>query len=89
MEHMKQPSEVTWSDGSAYVRYADDAVPFAGMRDLEPSGSVAVDLGPAGEIIGIEIAFMDAAQLAIARQFARENGLAFPRDLTGVLPAAR
>jgi len=86
---MKQPHEVTWSDGNAYVRYADDTVPFAGMRDLEPSGSVAVDFGPAGEVIGIEIAFMEAPQLAIARQFASENGLAFPRDLTGVLPTVR
>jgi uncharacterized protein YuzE len=74
---------------SAFVRYsASEDVDVEETVDLDPTGSVAVDVDAAGAVLGIEI--LDAADpesLAIAARYASEHGLAFPRDLTGALVA--
>jgi hypothetical protein len=85
---MRQFREVRVSNGSAYIRYADESVPFARQHDLMPDGPVSVDYGPEQEVIGIEIVFVSHADhVVVARDFARASGLAFPRDIAGVLAA--
>lgn len=85
---MRQFRELSVSNGSAYIRYADESVPFARQHDLMPDGPVSVDYGPEQEIIGIEIVFISHADhVVVARDFARAHDLAFPRDIAGVLAA--
>jgi hypothetical protein len=85
---MREFREVSVSDGSAYIRYAEESVPFERQHDLMPEGQVSVDFGPGQEIIGVEIVFLSHPDhVAIAREFARANDLAFPRDIAGVLAA--
>jgi hypothetical protein len=51
---------------------------------LNDTGSVAYDVDEAGTIVGIEVLEVQMpGQIALARTFADEHGLAFPRDLAG------
>jgi len=80
---MTQPQAVTVSKGAAYIRYRDDNV--ARTVDLIPAASVAADLDHAGRIVGIEILdIASSTQVDIARRYATEHELAFPRDINGV-----
>lgn len=84
---MKQPIAVEVREGAAYVRYAE--APVARTQDVTETGSVAADVDDADNVLGIEILdVIDKTQLARASSFARQRGLAFPRDLSGVLVPA-
>lgn len=81
---MKPPIAVEVHDASAYLSYSNDAV--AKTLDLMASCSVAADVSATGEVVGIEVLdITDRKQLEVAREFAREKGLGFPRDLAGAL----
>lgn len=85
---MKEPIEVTVMSGSAYIRYREAGEIVGPTRDVIPSGSVAADMNASGDIVGLEVLdVIDPTQVVAARDFARANGLAFPRDLAGVLVA--
>jgi uncharacterized protein YuzE len=79
---------VDLSVGAAYIEYAPG--PSVETVDLNETGSVAYDLDASGNVIGIEVLGISRPeQIAIAREFARAQDLAFPRDLTGALVAAQ
>jgi hypothetical protein len=72
---------------AAYVEYAPG--PSVQTVDLNETGSVAYDVDADGNVIGIEVLGIGRPeQIALAREFAQAHGLAFPRDLAGVLVAA-
>lgn len=81
---MRLPIVVEVREGAGYVRYSNDLP--AQTLDLMKSCSVAADLGTGNDVVGIEI--LDVAspeQVDVARRFARERNLGFPRDLSGAL----
>jgi hypothetical protein len=81
---MTLPIAIEVHEGAGYVRYRDDEV--ASTIDLMESCSVAADVASNDDVIGIEI--LDIAsddQLEVAKRFALERGLGFPRDLAGAL----
>jgi hypothetical protein len=53
---------------------------------IAPSGSAGIDAR--GNVIAIELLDLEPATIAAAREYAQAHGLAFPRDLAGVLAAA-
>jgi len=72
---------------AAYIKYAPG--PSVSTVDLNDTGSVAYDVDAEGTIVGIEVLEIQVPeQIALARKFADEHGLAFPRDLAGNLVAA-
>lgn len=78
------PIAVEVREGAGYIRYLDDKP--AETVDLMKSCSVAADVNADRGVIGIEI--LDIAspeQILVAKRFAREHNLGFPRDLTGTL----
>jgi hypothetical protein len=48
---------------------------------------VCVDRDATGEVVGIELLGLDGATLRLAADFARQNGLAFPRRIDELVPA--
>jgi uncharacterized protein YuzE len=85
---MKQPQGVQVLEGRGYITYAEPRGKV-GTRDLREDCMVAADIDESGAVIGIEILDVsDAAQVAVAREFATTNGLAFPRDISGTLTTA-
>jgi hypothetical protein len=71
-------------DGSLrLLRDADGVVRDHAFRDVDYRWSGArIHVTPDDEIIGFEIIHVDDAEaVAIARDYARDNGLAFPADL--------
>jgi uncharacterized protein YuzE len=86
---MTQPIQVRvdLAAHAAYVKYASGA--SVSTVDLNDTGSVAYDVDEAGTIVGIEVLEIQMPeQIALARKFVDEHGLAFPRDLAGNLVAA-
>jgi uncharacterized protein YuzE len=76
---VQQPKnvEVDLEAGAAYIYYGEGTV--AKQRDVTETGSVSVDFDAENRVIGIEVLWIDdPAQVAIARQWALEHGLAFP-----------
>lgn len=72
---------------AAYIKYSKSS--STETRDIVEGGSVAYDLDDSGEIVGIEILWLDdVANIEAARTFAGRHGLAFPRDLGGNFAAA-
>ena len=72
---------------AAYIKYTPG--PSISTVDLNDTGSVAYDIDSNGTIVGIEVLEIQLPeQIAIARKFADEHALAFPRDLAGNLVAA-
>jgi uncharacterized protein YuzE len=72
---------------AAYVQYKKDG--SVETRDIVEGGAVAYDLDERGEIVGVEILWLDKPELVeAARAFAAQNDLAFPRDIGGNLVAA-
>lgn len=81
---MKLPIAVEVREGAGYIRYLDDKP--TETVDLMKSCSVAADVNADRGVIGIEI--LDIAspeQILVAKRFARDHDLGFPRDLTGAL----
>jgi uncharacterized protein YuzE len=66
----------------AYLRYRDGT--FA--RNERVGQDVIIDYDADSQVVGIELLGFRDKTLAIARAFAEEHGLAFPRDLRGVMP---
>jgi uncharacterized protein YuzE len=82
---MKLPVEIRVTEGTAYVRYAEESGIIL-TQEITPDASVSVDRNGADEIVGIEI--LDPGENACvtsAREYAHANGLAFPRDFSGIL----
>jgi uncharacterized protein YuzE len=72
---------------AAYVGYLPG--PSVQTIDLNETGSVAYDIDEAGAVIGIEIVGFDSPdRVQLAREFARDRQLAFPRDVSGTLVGA-
>jgi uncharacterized protein YuzE len=76
--------------GSAYIRYRlREAV--AGVQ-LEVGGEgseVLVDFNAAGDVIGIEIVDVNVLEnVELARRFAIEHGMGFPRDIVAAARSA-
>lgn len=73
---------------AAYIRYGrTEAVR---TRLLTPAGSVTLEFDAAGNVVGMEIFWIDnEANIALAREEAQRLGLAFPRELSGVLTASK
>jgi uncharacterized protein YuzE len=81
---MKQPINVRTdlSVRAAYIEYAPAL--SVSTVDLTKTGSVAYDVDEGGNVVGIEILGFDHLErVDIARVFAANHDLAFPRDLTG------
>lgn len=84
---MNEPISVEVRGGAGYVRYSED--PVASTVDVNETGSVAADVTESGAVVGIEVLdLVDRAQVQLAQSYASEKGLAFPRDLAGVLVGA-
>ena len=72
---------------AAYVKYSKNA--SVETRDIIEGGAVAYDLDDAGEIVGLEVLWIDEpSHVEAARAFAAQHDLAFPRDLRGNLAVA-
>jgi uncharacterized protein YuzE len=69
--------------GSAYIRYRPSDQPVSETIEVGGEGSeVMADVNDRGEVIGIEIVDVNVADsIEQARNFARDRGLAFPRDI--------
>jgi uncharacterized protein YuzE len=76
--------------GSAYIRYRASDQPVATTIEVGGEGSeVLADVNDRDEIIGIEIVDVNVAEsVDQARAFARERGLAFPRDIVAAAKSA-
>jgi len=72
---------------AAYIKYADGE--SVQTRDILDGGTVAYDVDAQGQVVGLEILWIDdPAHVEAAETFARDHGLAFPRNLAGNLTAA-
>ncbi len=72
---------------AAYVKYRKGI--SVETRDIVDGGAVAYDLDDGGEIVGLEVLWIDEPRhIEAARAFAVRQDLAFPRDLGGNLVAA-
>ncbi len=77
--------------GSAYIRYRSGERVEGPTIEVGGEGSeVLADVNGSDEIIGIEIVDVAVPEsVECARQFARERGLPFPRDLVAAVRAAQ
>jgi uncharacterized protein YuzE len=82
---MKVPMtvEIDLQARAGYVRYGNSEEVVARTERL--GELVTIDFDAIGVVFGIEILSFDAETLAKAQAFAQQNGLAFPRDLSGSL----
>jgi uncharacterized protein YuzE len=69
--------------GSAYIRYRVGERVADSQIEVGGEGSeVLADVNAADEVIGIEIVDVNVPEsVELARSFAQQRGLAFPRDL--------
>jgi uncharacterized protein YuzE len=85
---MTQPikTSIDHEIGAAYVSYREIA-PGEATRTERVDFDVRVDYNAAGDLLGIELLAVDEPAVALARDFAAKHDLAFPRDLSGLVPA--
>lgn len=69
-----------------YIQYLADTPAGVWARNERVSDDVIIDYDAESQVVGIELLGFRDETLAIARAFAEAHGLAFPRDLRGVMP---
>jgi uncharacterized protein YuzE len=76
--------------GSAYIRYRlRDAVAGSQLEVGGEGSEVLVDFNAAGDVIGIEIVDVNVLEnVELARAFAVEHRMPFPRDIVAAAQSA-
>jgi uncharacterized protein YuzE len=77
---------VDFTARAGYVQYRDDKV--VGTLDVWEDGTVAADVSEDRSIVGIEVLALEGEALAVASDFAHENGLSFPVNIAEALTVA-
>jgi len=72
--------------GSGYIRYGSEA--DVRTRSKRIGEDIVIDFTTNDAVLGIELLGFDADVLDVARAFAAEHDLAFPRDLAAAFAAA-
>jgi len=77
------PEDVEYDGSLPLLRDADGVVRDHAFCDVDYRwDGVHIDVTPEDEVIGFEIIHVDRADaVAMAREYAEDNGLAFPADL--------
>jgi uncharacterized protein YuzE len=76
--------------GSVYIRYRVGELPVGDTLEVGGDATeVLADVNEAGDVIGIEIVDVNVAEsVELARAFAHERRLAFPRDIVAAARSA-
>jgi uncharacterized protein YuzE len=72
--------------GAGYIRYGNEA--DVRTRSERIGDDIVIDFTTNDAVLGIELLGFDADVLDVARAFAAEHALAFPRDIAAAFAAA-